>query len=336
MDPCLGYLREIDILMESYEELPLYEDIFEAADPEVEAKTAKNAEIEAQSMNLLERAITAIRNIFKRIGEIIKTIFTWLGMDSDEKTKFKKFEEECKRNPEFKDMKVTLHNYREINKEWETFMSNEEKKYKSIKESELESKPNIITDIEDGIKNLSKKTLKIAGGVLMSFTVEYALNYARTCREHAAKVQMAIDFDMGLLDMLEKELGKKQIKKFKRQVKILQCKTDWIRKIAGGRRQQAMTLKDTLHETLTNIDSVGSAVRRAEKGEHGKDLRDLERGVMKAGLKPLQVNHRIDKETNAIVTGTKNARDKQLSYEQHEINKARRQADKENRKRDKK
>lgn len=333
MDPCLGYLREIDILMESYEELPLYEDIFEAADPEVGAKTAKNAEIEANVKNMFSKAIDAIKHIFERIGEIIKTIFTWMGMDSDEKTKYKEFVEECKRNPEFAKMKVTLHDYRQINEEYNKLLEREEKKYRSFKEEEVDSKPNIIKDIEEGLAKIAKKAAGITAAEASSFSIEAALTYASACRENAAKVQMMINHDMGLLAELEKELGKGQIKKFKRKVRWLQSRHEWIRRIAGGRQKQTTTIREALKETITNVNNVLSIHRRAKKGKHGEDIKDVEKAV---GTSVADVGVAAGKRVAKDTYYSRKAYNEQMKSEKSAIKTAEREARKENKERDKK
>lgn len=332
MDACLGYLHEIDVLLESYQELPLYQEIFEVADPEMGAISAKNAEIEDRSVNLLQKAINAIREIFKRIKEMIKTIFTWFGMSKDEKTAYQEFVKQCKSDPELAKKKVTIHDFRKINDEYNKDLKMYEDQYKSEKDKEAEIRPNLITDVQKSISNLGKKAANILAAEASSFTVESALTYAKACQENAAKVDIMLNFDMGLLDEIEKELGKKEVKKFKRKIKMLSSRHKFIRALAGGRQQQIKTLKDSIQETLTNVRSVlkvhnraGNKNSAAHEDIHGmnKTVGAGVKGVAKFGVKTGETV--LEKRSYA-----KKAYKSQMKKEKNTVNAAHKEALKEN------
>lgn len=281
MDVCTGYFHEIDVLLENYQELPLYQEIFEVADPEVGAVSAKNADIEEQSTNLLQKAINTIREIFKKIKEMVKTIFTWFGVSKDEKVAYQEFLKQCKADPELAKKKVTIRDFRKINAEYENTLKQYENQYKQEKDKEAELRPNLITDAQNALNNIKKKAGNILAAEAASFTVETALTYAKACKENAATVDFMLEFDMGLLDEIEKELGKKETKKFKKKIKMLQSRSKFIRILAGGRKEQIMTLKDSIKDTLTNVRSVLSMHRRAgnKESKAHDDVNDLNKGV---------------------------------------------------------
>lgn len=309
MDACLGYLHEVDVLMESYIELPLYQDIFEAADPEIAAVTAKNAETKEKSLNLLQKAAKVCRDIFKKVQEIIHTIFTWLGMSKTEKTAYQEFVKECKANPEFAGKKVTIHDFRKINDEYNKTLKKYENEYRSIKDSEEEARPSLVKDMEEGLKNLADKTKKVLATEGAAVTVESALTYCKSCQENAAQVEMMLKFDMGLLDELEKQLGSKQMKIAKLQIKMLSSKHKIIRYIAGGREEQVKTLRDSIKDTITAVRKVkvgdktynvpvGAAKvhlrARIADTEGGAATRDFEReavSVYSASKKKIKARH---------------------------------------------
>ena len=337
MDACLGYLHEVDVLMESYIELPLYKDIFEAADPEIATATAKNAEIEEKSMNLLQKALKFIRDIFDKIKEMIKTIFTWIGMSKDEKTAYAQFVEECKCNPEFAGMKVSIHDYRAINEEYNKTLKQYENEYSKIRGEEEEARPTFEKSIKEGLDKLREKVTRIAAAEASAFTVEGVLNYARACRENAAKVEFMLNFDIGLLDELEKQLGKKEIKKFKKNVKKLQSKIPIVRRIAGGRQEQVKTLRDSLKEVITNVKEVKKIHKMAGNKESvaGEDIKGIKKTVRKAEKGAVKMVYSTGKSVLEKRSYAKNAYKRQMKLEKNTVAAAHKEALKENKKRNK-
>lgn len=338
MDACLGYLGEIDVLMESYIELPLYQDIFEAADPEVAETTAKNAEIEEKSVNILQKALKLIRDIFAKIKEMIKLIFTWIGMSKDEKTAYQQFVEECKANPEFAGMKVTIHDYRAINEEYNKTLKQYESEYSKIKGEEEEVRPTFMKAIQNGLDNLKKKTVKIAAAEASAFTVEAVLNYAKACRENAAQVEFMLNFDIGLLDELEKQLGKKEIKKFKRKITALKSKSMAVRFIAGGRQEQVKTLRDSLKETITSVREVAKVHKMAsnKKSAASDEIKDLNKGMMNLSKDSIKFAGSTGKAILDKRAFAKNAYERQKKLEKNTVAVAQKAAEKENKKHSKK
>lgn len=308
MDLCMSYFQQLDVLLESYEEIPLSEFIFEAEDPEVAEKTASNAAVEEKSMNILQKISKTVRGIFQNIKDMINHILGWFKLDKTEKDGFKKFAEECKKNPEFRGKTVTLHDYRKINEEREKLLSQAEKKYKALKDEEIENKPDIMKDIQRELQKVGAQASSIAKNAGAKFTTETALKYARTCQNNAIKVQMMIDFDMGLLDSLEKEMSKKDIKKFKRKVRMLSSRWKVIRWIAGGREDQSATLRSTLGEISKalrgNFHSGSDAYRQSmdTSSMTDDDRKSFEKDVRKMRRKE---SREARKEVAGFVRGNK-------------------------------
>ena len=279
MDACSYYLKEIDRLSSMYVELPTYQMVFEAGG-NADATISKNAKITTDSKKLFQKACDAIRTIFEKIKGTIQNIIDYVRTDGSEKTKYKAFLEKCKDDPEFAGKTITLNDYRKINEEYERTLRKAEKAYKNTKDEELEKKPTIAKAFMDDIdallnktkkaaKSLGKTTASMAIGLTKSFTVQAALDYAGQCREHAAQVQMMIDWDMGLLKELEKEIGCLNMAKFKTKVKLLNSKTEWIRKIAHAREMQCLGLKDSIKQTLTSIGALTSSAFQSKSVKKG-------------------------------------------------------------------
>ena len=267
MDACMSYFDQVDALLESYDERPLYDAVFNEASDDVDVA---NAETEEKAISLLQKAINAMKALIQKIKDILNTVISWVKADNSEINEYKKFCQQIKQNPELKNKKVTLRDYRQVIAEYDKQLGAAEKKYRAMKDEEAANKPNFADDIKAGIAATGKKAASIATSVGASFTIETALEYARQNTKNAATVQTIIDNDFLILKALEKSLGAKEIKKFKWKVKALNNKCRFIRTILGGRMEQSKTLKDTVSDVFGSIRSLIGGSKRALGNEDTK------------------------------------------------------------------
>ena len=262
-------LQKVDLLLESYVDIPTYSSIFFEGNKEKDDKVvnadAVNEKVEGESTGLLQKACGLIRKIFGKVGEIIQSCIDYFkrggkAKDDEERKSFDEFARMCKENPEFRNKKVTIHDYRQINKAYEDALSEAEKQYKNMRETEESERPSFITDCKNKIDATKKRALQLVKTAGTAFTVQAAIDYAKTSKEAAANVQMMINYDMGLLKAIENQIGTKQMKKAKRQIKHLNSRLGVIRMIAGWRQDHALTLKESIKETFDSIVHVGTKV----------------------------------------------------------------------------
>ena len=242
--------------------------------------TTENAKTEEKAVSLIQKSLQFIRKIGERIKEIIDTIISWISTDGSEKSAYKKFVQEAKNNPEFAGKKITIHDYRAINAEYEKVLSKAEKDYQKLKDEEAANRPNFFKDIAAEIKSVSVKSAKVAAAAATSFSVQTALEYCRQNRQNAYIIKRAISNNLLIMKALEMELGKKEVRKFKKKVNALTSKSKIIRTIYGGRLEQSKTLKETISDTLSSIRGVSGTIKGITEGEVGKQL-----GLTKQGAK---------------------------------------------------
>lgn len=275
MDACMSYFDQVDALLESYDERPLYDAVFNEASDDVDVA---NAETEEKAISLLQKAINAMKALIQKIKDILNTVISWVKADNAEISEYKQFCQKLKQNPELKNKKVTLRDYRQAIAEYDKYLGGAEKRYRTMKDEEIANKPNFGDDIKAGLAATGKKIASIATSVGTSFTLEAALNYARQNTKNAAMVQTIIDNDFLILKNLEKSLGSKEIKKFKWKVKALNSRCRFIRTILGGRMEQSKTIKDTVADTFGSIRSLLGGSKRALGN---KDTKDFVKGSAK-------------------------------------------------------
>ena len=253
MDVCMACLDEVGVLLESFEEVSMYQEIFETGDPEIMQKEKNNQQIGDKSVSLLQKANGIIRSIFDKVRAILNNIKVWTSASKEERDEFKQFAEECKKNPEFAKKKVTLVDYREIVARYDARVNEAAKAYEKVKDKEAAEEPSVIKTLGQDMAKLKDQMTECAKRGGAAVTIETAMTWAKADRKNAAALQMLIDHDMGLLDALEKELGKKEIRKNKRKLKMLQSKLGLLRKIAGARQQHALCLQEAFHKTVGNV-----------------------------------------------------------------------------------
>lgn len=257
MDLCMSYLYEASKLVEEYTEIDLYRSVFEAGD--VAAVEQKNAKIQTDSKNLLQKAVDVIKSIINKAKELISNCLAWFGSSDEEKDKFKKFRDECAANPEFANMKISLTNWREIEKSYTEAINSAEAEYKAIKDDETSAREGKLNDI----MNKLKKTTTVAA---TSITVEAALRMAQDSRVNAAKIKTALDLDLGLIGKLESEIGEKETKRFKKKINSLNSRFKFRRWIAGARQTQGKKLQDCLSEIYNNVNGAYLKVDHRARG----------------------------------------------------------------------
>ena len=278
MDACISYFDQVDALLESYNECPIYDAVFtEASDEDAVA----NAETEEKAVSLLQKAINVMKSIIQKIKDILNTIVSWVKADNAEISEYKKFCQQIKQNPALKDKKVTLRDYRQVIAEYNKELGEAENRYRSMKDEEAANRPSFIDDIKRDLAATAKKAAAIATSVGGTFTLETALEYARQNTKNAALVQTIIDKDFLILNALEKELGSKQIKHFKWKVKVLNSKSRFLRNILGGRMEQSKTLKDTVADTFKSVRSVISGTKGLIANKDTRDAGKLVAGIAK-------------------------------------------------------
>lgn len=254
MDACMGYLREIDLLLEDYTDLTTYQDLFEAADDAVAATIDKNDKIAGKADSLLNKAINAVKAIINKIKSILSGIGEYFTASKGEREDFEAFCKRIKSDPAMKGKKVTIHDYREIMNQYDKILNKEEADYRAMKDEEVERRVTVGGVLDKELGKLKQKVTEIASSAGTFVAVEVAIEYARANRTNAAKLRRIIEHDEELLNRVEKELGKKGAKKVKRDIKILSSRCGILRKIIGGRNQQVYTLMDAVKDTFKVLD----------------------------------------------------------------------------------
>lgn len=306
MDACF-YFEQVDSLLENYnDDRACYDAVFdEAGDP----ADVENAETEEKAVSLLQKGIAALKSLLNKIRAIIETVISWVKADGSEINEYKKFCAELKKNPELKNKKVTLRDYRNVIAEYDKTLSKFEADYKAMKDEEVENRPSFVRDVNEAVQRTKEKAGRMATVAGSAFTVEAALEYARQNQRNAAKIQTIINWDFLILEQLEKELGKKEVKKFKKKIRRLNSRCGIIRAIAGGRMEQSKTIRATIADTFGNLKGV---MKHAMGNAEAKDL------MKTAAKEGLDIKHESKKDARQqakVYHAYAKASDRALDYD---------------------
>lgn len=281
MDACFAWLEsaseEVDRLLDQYVETDMYGAVFEESDDQ----TAKNATIKDKAVTIVQNMINALRKIFSKIKEAINTAISWVNMDSSEETKYKKFVEECKKNPEFANKKVTYKDYQKAIDIYNKTLDKAEADYRGLKDDEAANRvttadtiskdvaaagERIKNDIEAGVQKAASLVASSGGELTASMTVQALLAKCKNSREEAIWVKNKIAKNEMLLGILEKELGKKEVFKFKAKVSLLNLKATILTKIGKARHREALTLSESIQAAIVGVDGVYRGSSKENKG----------------------------------------------------------------------
>lgn len=283
-----AYLDRIDnlmtVMLESWEEVSLYSEIFEESDGRNAQKVAaKNAEIGDKATGLLQKAITALKRLFAKLKEMVSNAIDYLFASKDEIGDFEDFVKEVRSNPELANTKVTLHDYRNILNGLNADCKKFENDYKKFKQSEAEDAPSLSKVIDEKVDKYGTMFKNVMEAEGASFAVEAMIVYAQQCKAHAIEVQSLLKFDEGLLDAIEKEIGARETAKFKKKLAKLNSEYKIVRKIYGGRQLQGQGVRDALKE-VANVWHGLKIHHRAKKGQHAADVKKAEKAAVRTGV----------------------------------------------------
>ena len=284
MDACFTWLEsaseQVDRLLDQYEESDYYAAVFEESDTE----TAKKSGIMDKATTIVQNMINSLRKIFNKIKEGLNNAMNWIKADGAEKTKYQKFVEECKNNPEFAGKKVTFKDYEEIIQAYDKTLTKAENDYRKLKDDDAAGRTTVGDKISADVAAAGEKIKEdIAKGMKFvaesgkeltaSMTVQALLAKCKNSRDEAISIQNHIAKNEFALSILEKELGKKEVRKFKRKVAFLNMKANILTFIGKGRHRQELTLTESIKAAILGVDGVYRNSSKTNKDPEAGNLK---------------------------------------------------------------
>ena len=297
----------VDAMLEEWEEVPLYSEIFEDENGAASAAIEKNKEIGEKATGLLQKAISKLKALFIKIKDAIGNALEYFFASKEEKLDFDQFLKAAKEDPDLANKKVRFRDYRGILASMDKDIKNWENEYTKFKESAAENNPSLTKTISSKMDEYTSTVGNILKGAGATVGMEVLLNAAKMNRQNAFIIQQAINYDIGLLEALEKQLGVARAKKFKKEIAKLNSSLEIVRKIHGGRELQGKTLMDAF-KAITDAQVLDSDAKNstgktvfsmlrmymtARGGKNKGDFKKAERGVIHTGVEGVKTAWKV-------------------------------------------
>lgn len=239
LDECLSSLYKLELLMEDYVELSDYQVLFEADNPDVSAQMQKNASIQKESGGLLHKIANGILSLIKNIIDSITNFFKELFMGNNEQILYNQFREACAKDPSLKNKKVTVNDYKNAIRAYDEKIAEIDRELQKAADQ-----PTASQELIDSCMGMIKNGVAATGAIVTS---EVAVNMAYNNINIAKALQKALNDENSVMMALQKNLGEKEAKRFKKDIESL-TKIFSFHKI----KVQIMQKKyDTLQQCIT-------------------------------------------------------------------------------------
>ena len=267
LDECLQNLFYAQETMKEWIPMTEYEVLFEATENEETAeKVANNERVSEKSVGFVRKAINAVLEIIKKIYNAIKDLIDRCTMSGDERDAFDAFREQMKNDPDLKNKKVTVSDFRKINQEYDKLIQEVEQNIRLVKNNENHPVDELISTITNKLKGT-------VGAATMIITADAAVKIADSNVEVAKKLSQLLKNEEGIMAELSKTLGKKGANAFKRDIDAAAKCTMLHRLKVKLFRYKYDSLADAIHGTINSLTHAGF--------QDVKDLKKIKKMIAK-------------------------------------------------------
>ena len=272
-DEFFSSMYELETMMEEYVELTQYQLLYEANKPDVSKQMQKNANIKQNSEGVIMKAIHAVQKIIRNIISSIQNFFDELTMGQDEKQLYNQMQEAIRQNPELKNKKLTVKDFRTIEKKYDDMINEVEGE---IRTATANHRPP-AQEIFDKASEFLKAGL-IAGTAILG--TEIVVKAARSNLGVAKIIKKKLNDEGVIMKQLEESLGKEEAQKFKKEI------NKDARLVSGHRLLVNLFAKkyESLRECIT--DTFGQ-LHQVSQGKIFGNMRFINRFVKNKHLQPV-------------------------------------------------
>ena len=246
MDDSLYWLSEAQRYLDMIVDIDPYQEIFETYDPNVKLKVDQNEKAKTGVAGSLKKAIEAVKRICKNIMNSIKDFFEKRNLKEEERKAYDSFKAACAKNPELKNKKISVKDYRKFNEEYNNILEEARKADTALAEERA-------FNTQELFDRISGFTKGIASGAVASVGCDAALNMASSSREIANNIYASLKNDQALHDRLEAAIGKAETKRFEKQMKSLGKRVSLQRAIMKMKGTYSRSIDEALSNTYHNV-----------------------------------------------------------------------------------
>lgn len=262
MDMCQLYLEEAVNASYDIQTIDTYTALFEAEDENVAATEKMNNVAADKSKNFFQKAVDAIKQAIGKLRAALRDFIDRIKLKGSEKDEFEKFCEEMKNNPEFKNKKITVRDWRRIEKQYNSIVKDIEREIENVQRTNEASKPKIMDHLEKQVAGFTG----FAKATAVQVIIGQLEQRSKWDEEFARKLDFGLKADMGAVDnFLKKTIGEKDTQAFKKKTEAYASEMS-LRRLLVNLRQKYMSVeKQARIEEKEQKKAIMNSIRKSTK-----------------------------------------------------------------------
>ena len=243
-------MNELNSSINEYIPVSEYAAVFEADNPDVQKTEENNAKVAEKGDGAIVKVLKAIKRIVVNVITSIKNFFDKAKLSAEQKQAYEIFKKACAENPDFKNKKITVRAWQEIEKRGAELHAEGEKLLRSEAENP--------TACEEFVSKATQFCKDTAASVGSSIAVDAAMRYMEYSPAVADKVLADMQRDKQWCEKLESQIGTKGVKKFESYAKKMRTKSRIGMALARIGKTRYDSLADATNATLKGVKNVAT------------------------------------------------------------------------------
>lgn len=243
-------MNELNSSINEYIPVSEYAAVFEADNPDVQKTEENNAKVAEKGDGAIVKVLKAIKRIVVNVITSIKNFFDKAKLSAEQKQAYEIFKKACAENPDFKNKKITVRAWQEIEKRGAELHAEGEKLLRAEAENP--------TACEEFVSKATKFCKDTASSVGSSIAVDAAMRYMEYSPAVADKVLADMQRDKQWCEKLEQQIGSKGLKKFEKYANKMRTRSRVGMALARIGKTRYDSLADATNATLKGVKGIAT------------------------------------------------------------------------------
>lgn len=214
---------------------------------DAQKREVTNQVVQKQSSNHIQNAINKVKNAIANIIGYISDFINRIFMSKEDVSKFNVWKQKMEKNPEFRNKRLTISNWKAINKVYSDQSNKIDQSLKQIETMRDDEVDGFVNKVIADAKSAISKAKSSANVIV---TTDFALKAAESNKGVATLLKKALKNDESILEDIERNIGKKEAKKFQRDININGGKLRFLNFKTWMHKDQAKGMSDNINETF--------------------------------------------------------------------------------------